>query len=109
MINFVWKIYTRLVNYDQKVKDEFEYETMKNLEQRFYNLWKTTKKNGAKPGGKGNSNDWLAAYDNGRISAYKDIWNDIHDRYFRICKNLNRLDEFKALNESRANDETDEN
>lgn len=32
MINFVWKIYTRLVNYDQKVRDAFEYETVKNLE-----------------------------------------------------------------------------
>lgn len=106
MINFVWKIYTKLVNYDQNVKDEFEYELVKNLEQRFYNRWKATEKTGAKSGG--DFNDWLVGYDAGRAAAFKDIWNDLHDRYFQICKNLNRLDEFKVLNESRANDEADE-
>lgn len=106
MINFVWKIYTKLVNYDQKVKDEFEYELVKNLEQRFYNRWKATEKTGAKSGG--DFNDWLVGYDAGRASVFKDIWNILSDRYFDICKDRNCLDEFKALNASRNTDEQDE-
>lgn len=98
MIKFIWKIYTKNVRYDQKIRDEFEYKLVKYFEMKMYEHRLLADKNVANFGG--DHPDWLG-FDDGRASAFKDIWNDFNDRYFSICKKLNRLDEFYALRDSR--------
>lgn len=89
-----WKIYNKITNYEQKITDEFEYELWKQLESKYYNLAKR-RENSIKNG------TCSSVFTQGEYIAYHTVWNNIHDRYFHICKKLNRLDEFNALKDTR--------
>lgn len=89
-----WKIYNKITNYEQKITDEFEYELWKGLESEYYDLLKRLKKDM----NNGNDEDRFVS---GEYVAYHAVWNNLHDRYFLICKKLGRLDEFNALKDTR--------
>lgn len=40
----------------------------------------------------------------GEYVAYQAVWNNIYDRYFHICKKMDRLEKFYRLKDSRNED-----